>query len=140
MRVIQLSVRLLAAAAVCLLLVVAPAGAVVGGTSDTANRFANVGVLQLNLGRGFFDLCSGTLVRPDVVLTAAHCTDIAGPGSVQPYNLRVSFEPDGTSGFHAVGRIVVNPDWVAAGGSSTCVGNSKHLCLDPPHQDIALCS
>jgi trypsin len=137
MRVIHCSARL-AAAAILLLVVVAPASAVVGGTSDTANRFANVGVLQLNLGGGFFDLCSGTLVRPDVVLTAAHCTDIGGPGAVQPDSLRVSFDPAGSSGFHAVDRVVVNPDWVAAGGSSTCVGNSKQLCLDPPHQDIAL--
>ena len=38
------------AATVVVLLVATPAGAVVGGTTDTANRYANVGVLQLRDG------------------------------------------------------------------------------------------
>jgi hypothetical protein len=50
MRLMHVSARLFVAAAVmAVLLVVAPAGAVVGGTSDTANKYANVGVLQLKV-------------------------------------------------------------------------------------------
>jgi hypothetical protein len=55
------------------LLVAGQAGAVIG-TSDTENHYANVGVLQLHVGNDWFDFCSGTLVRSDVVLTAALCT------------------------------------------------------------------
>lgn len=127
-----------AMAALALLLFAAPAGAVIGGTSDTANRYANVGVLQLHVGSDWFDFCSGTLVRSDVVLTAAHCTDFlqeVGPDGFGPADLRISFDPEGAAPYSTVDHIVVNPAWFTAG---PCIGNSKQRCLDPPHEDIAL--
>jgi hypothetical protein len=62
-------------AALTVVLVAGPGGAVIGGTTDTDNRYANVGVLQLNVDGEWVDLCTGTLVDADVVLTAAHRTD-----------------------------------------------------------------
>jgi hypothetical protein len=125
-----------------LFLSAAPAGAVVGGTDDTANQFANVGVLQLQIEGEWFDFCSGTLVAGDVVLTAAHCTDFFGaevgdPEDLGPDDLRVSFDPDPdeTSTYFGVDHLVVHPDWFAA---PPCLGNSKRLCLAPPAEDIAL--
>src|SRR6266545_5953313 len=140
MRLIRSAAILAAAAAasVGLLLVVGPAGAVIGGTSDTANRYANVGVLQLHVGSDWFDFCSGTLVRADVVLTAAHCTDFLveeGPDGFGPDDLRISFDPEGDAPYATVDHIVVNPDWFTAG---PCFANSKHGCLAPPAEDIAL--
>jgi hypothetical protein len=139
MRVMKGSARLaVAAAAFAILLFAAPAGAVIGGTSDTGNRFANVGVLQLHVESDWFDFCSGTLVRPDVVLTAAHCTDFlvdVGPDGFGPDDLRISFDPEGEGPYSTVDHIVVNPDWLTAG---PCIGNSKQRCLAPPHEDIAL--
>ena len=133
------SARLVAAAAAfAIMLLAAPAGAVIGGTSDTTNRYANVGVLQLQVEGDWFDFCSGTLVRGDVVLTAAHCTDFLveeGPDGFGPDDLRISFDPEGDAPYYTVDHIVVHPDWFTAG---PCFGNSKHACLAPPAEDIAL--
>jgi hypothetical protein len=139
MRLIPGAARLAAAVgAIAVLVFAAPAGAIVGGTSDTGNRYANVGVLQLHVGSDWFDFCSGTLVRPDVVLTAAHCTDFlveVGADGFGPDDLRISFDPEGDAPYSTVDHIVVNPAWFTAG---PCFGNSKGACLSPGHEDIAL--
>jgi Trypsin len=129
---------LAAVAAAVVLLVAGPAGAVLKGTTDTANRYANVGVLQLNVDGEWVDFCSGTLVRADVVLTAAHCTDFLieeGPDGFGPDDLRISFDPEGDAPYYTVDHIVVHPDWLTAAPGR---GNSKMLFLAPPHEDIAL--
>jgi hypothetical protein len=139
MRLIQATARLVTGATVLVaLLLAAPAGAIIGGTSDTQNRYSNVGVLQLQVGANWFDFCSGTLVRADVVLTAAHCTDFLieeGPDGFGPDDLRISFDPEGDGPYATVDHIVVHPGWLTAG---PCIGNSKQRCLAPPHEDIAL--
>src|SRR5215216_3291142 len=137
---LRLATRAAVAAACAVLLVAAPAGAVIDGTSDLTNTFQNVGVLQLKVGTDWFDFCSGTLVASDVVLTAAHCTDFLveeGPDGFGPDDLRITFDPtpDATSTYYLVDHIVVHPDWFTAG---PCFGNSKNACLSPGHEDIAL--
>jgi hypothetical protein len=144
MRRLRRSTSVLAATAVSsALFLSAPAGAVVGGTDDTANVYENVGVLQVLLDDGeWFDFCSGTLVAENIVLTAAHCTDfftaeVGDPEGFGVDDLRVSFDPDPdeTSTYYLVDHLVVHPDWFNAG---PCLGNSKRLCLAPPAEDIAL--
>ena len=127
-----------ATVAAILLLAASPAGAVIRGTTDTANVYANVGVLQLNVDGEWFDFCSGTLVGADVVLTAAHCTDFLieeGEDGFGPDDLRISFDPEGDAPYYTVDYIVVHPDWLTAAPGR---GNSKMLYLSPGHEDIAL--
>jgi V8-like Glu-specific endopeptidase len=135
----------LAAGTSALLLTTAtPATAVIGGTTDTTNIYQNVGGLQILFDGEWFDFCSGTLVAPDVVLTAAHCTDfftndVGDPDSFGPDDWRVTFDPtpDETSTYYVADHFVVHPDWLATevgpGG-----GNSKMSFLKDGKEDVAL--
>lgn len=131
--------RVAAAVTVLVLGIAGPAGAVIGGTDDTANVYENVGVLQLRVDGDWFDFCSGTLIRADVVLTAAHCTDFLveeGPDGFGPDDLRISFDPEGDAPYSTADRIVVHPDWFTRPPGRGL--NSKHSYLAPPAEDIAL--
>lgn len=50
---------------------------VIGGAATTAGEFPGVGALMYDFGDGSGPQfgCTGTLIAPDVVLTAAHCID-----------------------------------------------------------------
>lgn len=142
MRPLKLIGTLLGAA----VLTVAPsvAGtAVVGGTIDTNNRFANVGALQLRDGGQWFDYCSGTLVAPNIVLTAGHCADFftagAGQEGLGPDDWRVSFDPDPdeSSAYYGADHFAVHPEALA--NLPACRGvNSAPTCLAPGAEDVAL--
>jgi len=138
------SLAAFAGAAALLLAATSPAAAVIDASTDTAGRFPNVGGLQLRLGGQWFDFCTGTLITPSVVLTAAHCTDfftgdVGDAGALGPDDWRVSFEadPDENSTYYGADHFVVNPDWLAnevgPGG-----GNSKMSFLKEGLEDIAL--
>ena len=70
---LKTAAAVLGGATALLLTTAAPAFAITGGTEDTANTYSNVGMLAFYDDTGRYR-CSGTLVSPTVVLTAAHCT------------------------------------------------------------------
>lgn len=57
--------------AAILLTIAAPAHAVVGGSVERSPNGVRQSVVRVESSRG--ELCSGTLIAPDLVLTAAHC-------------------------------------------------------------------
>jgi secreted trypsin-like serine protease len=69
------SLAVLAIALVCAL-VPGTAGAITDGQKDTKNLYPFVGLLAFYDSEGeYMHRCSGTLISPTVILTAAHCTD-----------------------------------------------------------------
>ncbi len=73
------------------------------------------GVGRVNLaGTGRVGMCTGTLIRPDVVLTAAHCVVNLKTGQLRPVGTIhfVAGWRQGKGTGHARARaVVVHPDW-----------------------------
>jgi V8-like Glu-specific endopeptidase len=67
------------------------ARAITFGQLDTTNRFPHVGALIFESDGEPAILCSGTLIEPDVFLTAAHCTAFLDIG-VAPDDVWVTFD------------------------------------------------
>jgi hypothetical protein len=84
---------------------------IVGGgvASPTENPFqvALLMASQPNNARAQF--CGGTLVRPNMVVTAAHCSDFVTAGQVQV--LTGTRRLDGTGDRRDVARITIHPGW-----------------------------
>ena len=112
--------------------------AITYGFVDTTNAFSNTGAFIVKAPSGaIFPICTGTLIAPDVFLTASHCTifveqDLAPAGYV-PY---VSFDnpipfADLTSKstkLVTVTEVVTNPGYNAAQSDS---GDIAVLRVDP---------
>lgn len=98
-----------------------PVSAITYGFVDSNNTYSNVGAFIVKSPTGeIFPICSGTLITPDVFLTASHCTqyftDVLAP---MGYTAYVSFDKSIPFGdltttdtkLYAVDTVVTNPNY-----------------------------
>lgn len=90
-----------AVAAAALILPASPASAIVGGTDVPAGKYP--AVAQITFGASFS--CTGTLIAPDAVLTAGHCSSPTGAVAAIPVgwpaqliDVRIGNSRSGTGG------------------------------------------
>jgi secreted trypsin-like serine protease len=98
----------------------ASASAIVNGTPDTANFYSNVAVLRFMTPTGETWRCGGTLVAPNAIITAAHCTEgtdrvwysfaVTRPTSTNPETAPAGWTKGGDNR-DGVQNIFTNPLW-----------------------------
>ena len=77
------------------------------------NQHPNVGAMIVQEPDGKYYLyCSGTLIAPDVFLTASHCTVAAAAYGADPHDVWVTFDPvyDDNATLHR-GTYYINPNY-----------------------------
>ena len=114
-----------------ILLVIVPiAYAITFGQPD-GDGHPNVGAMIVQEPDGVKYLyCSGTLIAPDVFLTAAHCTDAAAAYGADPHDAYVTFDPvwDENATLHR-GTYYLNPNY---GHDSHDLNDVAVIILDKP--------
>jgi secreted trypsin-like serine protease len=124
---------------ICLILIVAliiviPVQAITFGQPD-GDGHPNVGAMIVQEPDGVKYLyCSGTLIAPDVFLTAAHCTAAAAYYGAEPHDAYVTFDPvwDENATLHR-GTYHLNPNY---GHDSHDLNDVAVIILDEPITDI----
>ncbi|MEX2275534.1 MAG: trypsin-like serine protease [Actinomycetota bacterium] len=107
------------------------ASAITFGTVDSTNIYANVGALVGEFpGIGRRVICSGTLIEPDVFLTATHCVvALEANGSTQTYvSFSPTFDPNDTAA-HLPGTAFAHPEYGQPGAD---VHDIAVVVLDDP--------
>jgi secreted trypsin-like serine protease len=89
----------LAATIAATLTVPSSATPLIGGEETGASQYTNVGAFGVIIDGTFFELCTGTLVAANVVLTAGHCTFFFGDleTRAQPYDVVFTLDPNPTA-------------------------------------------
>ncbi len=131
-RIFFLPILLFAVFAGVLLVAPPRAQAITYGYVDKNNTYSNVGAFIIKSPTGeIYALCTGTLITPDVFLTASHCTEYFTE-TLAPlgYTAYVSFDnpiPTGSltnrkTKLYAVSYVVTNPDYNQSQSDSGDIG------------------
>jgi len=116
----------LVAIAVAALTFAGSASPLIGGTPTGTTQHTNVGAFGVVLNGTFLEVCSGTVIRPDIVISAGHCTVFFEQLETrQPNPLDIVFtldaSPTASSTFHEAVDFFTHPDYVdALRGNSKC--------------------
>jgi secreted trypsin-like serine protease len=78
---------------VTILLIAVPAAQAITFGQPDGDDHPNVGVMLVDLYGDLYMFCSGSLIAPDVFLTASHCTVAAAAYGAAPDDVYVSFDP-----------------------------------------------
>ena len=116
----------LAATAVAALMLAGSATPLIGGSPTGSSQYTNVGAFGVVVNGTFLQVCSGTLIEPNVVLTAGHCTvffEELETRASNPLNVVFTFDPTPTaaSTFYDASEFFTHPDYVdELRGNSKC--------------------
>jgi hypothetical protein len=111
------------ALAIGALLMPAAAQPLVGGEPTGGTSYTNVGAFGVVVDGSFLEICTGTLVAPNVILTAGHCTVYFGQLEQAGYDVVATFDPapNASSTFYEATAFYTHPDYVdELRGNSKC--------------------
>jgi len=126
---------LILAVIVAIMLAVVPAAQAITFGQPDGDNHPNVGAMIVQRPDGAIRLyCSGTLIAPDVFLTAAHCTAAAAASGAAPHDVFVTFDPvwDDSATLHR-GTYYLNPNY---GHDSHDLNDVAVIILDKPIKKI----
>jgi len=105
------------------LLVPSAAKPLIGGEETGTTSYTNVGAFGIIRDGAFIEICSGTLIAPNVVLTAGHCTVYFDELEQRGYEIVFTLDPSpsGTSTVYDATAFYTHPDYVdRLNGNSKC--------------------
>jgi trypsin len=124
----------MALAAAALALAASPAAAIVGGADAPAGKYPAVAQISY----GLFS-CTGTLIAPDTVLTAGHCSSVDAGTVGTPVtwpapliDVRIGGDRSGTGEKVPVSSVVAHQNYLATQGYDISLLRLSHASTKPP--------
>jgi MYXO-CTERM domain-containing protein len=96
---------------------------IVGGSQDAGAIIGDVFLVAMTFNTGVNTICSGTLIGPRTIVTAAHCVDPARQAGAASVTMKVIHKPTDlglmSSDLITVAEYRLHPSWSAASTSAT---------------------